>query len=61
MNPLYVQLITLGLNFLTGFLQGLTTNQAPAEVVQAVESAVLAMTAHKQDLMSKADWEAARG
>lgn len=55
-----IELIDLGMTFLEMFLGKLKT-QIPAEVVTAVQAAIDALAAHKQDLISKANLEAQRG
>lgn len=61
MQTLYVGLLQLGLTFLAQFLQSLTANKAPQEVIDAVQAAITALQAHQADVMSMADWEAQRG
>jgi hypothetical protein len=61
MQSLYVQLIGIGVNFLSNFISSLTTNKAPQEVLDAIQAAITALEAHKADVMSKADWESLRG
>jgi hypothetical protein len=52
--------VTLGLTFLDQFLTQ-NKNQLPSQVVQALEAAIAALAAHKDDLISKANLEAQRG
>lgn len=61
MKTLYVGLIDMGLGFLKQFIGSLTTQKAPAEVIDALQASIDALAAHKDDVMSKADWEALRG
>lgn len=61
MQSLYVGLIELGLTFLKQFLTALSSNATPITVVDALQAAIVALEAHKTDVMSKADWEAQRG
>lgn len=56
-----IQLIDLGISFLLPFLQGLKNSKVPAEVVAAVQAAIDAIAAHKQDLLTKANFDAQRG
>jgi hypothetical protein len=58
---MYVQLIGLGINFLSTLIGSLTANKAPQEVIDAVNAAILALQKHQADLMTKADWESLRG
>jgi hypothetical protein len=57
----YIDLIGLGLNFLSQFLGSLTKAKAPQEVIDAIQASIVALQKHQTDLMSKADWEAQRG
>lgn len=56
----YISLIDLGLSFLETFL-GKMKNQLPAEVAGAVQAAIDAIAAHKDDVITKAALEAQRG
>lgn len=56
----YITLLDLGLNFLETFLSNLK-NKLPAEVVQAIQAAIDALVAHKDDVVTKANLEAQRG
>ena len=56
----YITLIDLGLTFLQTFLSK-TKNQLPVEVIQAVQAAIDAVAAHKDDTITKAALEAQRG
>jgi len=58
---MYVQLIGLGINFLSTLIGSLTNNKAPQDVIDAVNAAITALQAHQADLMTKADWESLRG
>lgn len=61
MDP-YTILINLGLTALQTFLGGIKSiGKAPVEVVAAVQAAVDAVAAHKDDLVTKANLEAQRG
>lgn len=55
-----IVLIDLGLTFLTGFL-GNIQNQVPKNVVSAIQAAIDALAAHKDDLVTKQNLEAQRG
>jgi hypothetical protein len=54
---MYLPFLNLGLGLLTQFLEGLK-NQAPVHVLSAVQAAIDAITAHKDDVVSKANLEA---
>jgi hypothetical protein len=56
----YITLLDLGLGFLTQFLSGLG-KKLPANVVASVQAAIDAITAHRQDEITKAELEAQRG
>lgn len=56
----YIQLLDLGLGFLQMFLGGLK-NKLPAEVVASIQATIDAIAAHKQDELTKANFEAQRG
>ena len=56
----YLVYIDLGLTFLQQFLGGMK-NKLPAEVASAVQAAIDAISAHKQDEITKAALEAQRG
>lgn len=57
---MYLLLVDTGLSFLQGFLTSMKSGKAPAEVVAALQAAVDAVAAHKADLLTKANFEAAR-
>lgn len=57
----YAQLLSLGLSFLGQFLDSLTKNNAPQEVISAVQAAITAVTVHQADVLTKANFEAQRG
>ncbi len=61
MKELYVGLLDLGLTFLRQFVGSLTKQNAPVEVIDAVQASIAALEAHQNDVMTKADWEAQRG
>lgn len=56
----YAQLLSLGLGFLGQFLDSLTKNNAPAEVIASVQAAIAAIQTHHDDILSKANFEAQR-
>jgi len=56
----YANLIGLGIEFLQAFLSK-SNSKLPAEVLSAVQSAVSALEAHHNDLITKAALEAQRG
>ena len=56
----YITLLDLGITFLQSFL-GKLSNKLPAEVVAAVQAAIDAIAAHKDDAITKANLEAQRG
>lgn len=57
---IYAQLISLGIGFLSQFLESLTSNKAPAEVIDAINAAIAALEAHKTDVINKANLESER-
>ena len=61
MKPIYLGLLNVGLAFLRSFLSSLTDSKAPAEVIDAIQASIAALEKHKDDVMSKADWEQHRG
>lgn len=56
----YITLLDLGLTFLGQFL-GKLKNKLPAEVVTSIQAAIDALSAHKDDVVTKANLEAQRG
>lgn len=56
----YIELLDLGITFLQSFLGGMK-NKLPAEIVAAIQSTIDALAAHKQDELTKANFEAQRG
>ena len=56
----YTALIDLGIGFLQMFLSKLQT-KAPAEVVAAIQASIDALAQHKNDELTKANFEAQRG
>lgn len=56
----YVFFLNLGIAFLEKFL-GEAKAKLPVEVIQAVESTIQALNAHKDDVITKANLEAQRG
>ena len=56
----YVTLLDLGFSFLQAFLGGMKS-KLPAEVAAAVQSAVDAIAAHRNDVITKAMIEAQKG
>jgi hypothetical protein len=57
----YLPLIELGLAFLKPLLDRLTTSKAPQNIIDATQVMITALDQHKNDIMSKADWEKQRG
>lgn len=55
-----LQVVDLSLSILEGIL-GKLKNQVPEVVTQAVQAAIDALAAHKDDLLTKANFEAQRG
>lgn len=53
-------ILDLGITFLQSFLQS-TGQKVPSEVVAAIQAAIDALSAHKADLLTKANFEAQRG
>jgi len=58
---MYLTLLDLGIQFLLPFLSGLKGGKAPAEVLAAVQAAIDAILAHKQDVISKSNLDSMRG
>jgi hypothetical protein len=58
---MYLTLIDLGIQFLLPFISGLKGGKAPAEVIAAVQAAIDAIIAHKQDVINKANLDSLRG
>lgn len=58
---MYLTLLELGIQFLLPFISGLKGGKAPAEIIAAVQSAIDALIAHKQDVISKSNIDALRG
>ena len=58
---MYIQLIELGIQFLLPFISSLKGGKTPADIIAAVQAAVDALLAHKQDLISKSNLDAMRG
>lgn len=56
----YFTLIDLGLTFLQSFL-GKLSNKLPAEIVKSLQASIDALAAHRNDLLTKANFEALRG
>lgn len=53
-------LLDLGITFLQQFLIS-TGQKIPSQVVAAIQAAIDALSAHKDDLLTKANFEAQRG
>jgi hypothetical protein len=58
---MYLALIELGIQFLLQYLSGLKGGKVPAEVVAAIQAAIDALLAHKQDVINKSNLESLRG
>ena len=58
---MYLQLVELGIQFLLPLLSSLKLGKAPVEVVTAVQAAIDALLAHKQDIISKSNLDSLRG
>ena len=58
---MFLTLLDLGINFLLPFLTAIKGAKVPAEVVAAVQSAIDALIAHKQDVINMANLDAQRG
>lgn len=58
---MYVQLIELGIQFLLQYLSSLKGAKVPVEVATAVQAAIDALLAHKQDVINKSNLDALRG
>jgi hypothetical protein len=55
----YTVFLDLGIGFLNAFLG--SKAKLPVEVIQAVEAAIAALEAHKDDVITKAALDAQRG
>jgi len=58
---MYLTLLDLGIQFLLPFISGLKGGKAPAEVIAAIQAAIDAIIAHKQDVISKSNLDSLRG
>lgn len=58
---MYLQLIELGIQFLTPFIASLKWGKAPAEVIASVQGSLDALAAHKNDIISKSNIDSLRG
>ena len=58
---MYLSLIELGIQFLLQYLSGLKNGKVPAEIVTAIQAAIDALLAHKQDVISKSNLDSLRG
>jgi len=56
----YLTLLDLGIGFLQNFLGGLK-NKLPAEIVASIQATIDSLAAHKDDELTKANFEAQRG
>lgn len=56
----YAMLLDLGLSFGKSFLEKLK-NKAPADLLSAGQAFILAVEAHRDDVLSKANFEKQRG
>jgi hypothetical protein len=56
----YAGLIGLGIQFLQAFL-GQTKAKLPVEILTSTEALIAALEAHKDDVLTKANFEAQRG
>ena len=56
----YSLIIELGISFLETFL-GKTKSRLPVEIAQSLEATIAALQAHKDDVLTKANFEAQRG
>ena len=61
MSPIYLSLIDIGVGFLRQYLSSLTSAKAPIEIINGIQASITALETHKNDVMSKANWEALRG
>lgn len=55
-----IEIVDLGFTFLQMFLSKYK-NQLPSQVIEALQAAIDALIAHKDDLLTKANFEAQRG
>jgi len=58
---MYLTLLDLGIQFLLQYLSGLKSGKVPVEILQAVQAAIDALVAHKQDVISKSNLDSLRG
>lgn len=54
----YLALVSLGITFLQNFVQN---SKLPAEVVSSIQAVITQLIAHKNDLLTKANFESQRG
>ena len=54
-------LVNLGLTVLQQLLASFTAAKAPQEVIDAIKAAIVAVAAHRDDLLTKENFEAQRG
>lgn len=57
----YLSLISLGISFLQSFLGNINSSKLPAEIATSIQAVITALTAHKNDILTKAAFEAQRG
>ena len=58
---MYLTLIDLGIQFLIQYLAGLKGSKVPAEIAGAIQAAIDALIAHKNDIITKSNLESLRG
>lgn len=58
---MYLTIIELGIQFLLQYLSGLKGAKVPAEILASIQAAIDALTAHRQDVISKSNLDSLRG
>jgi len=58
---MYLTLIELGISFLTQYLGGIKGAKVPVEIAGAIQAAIDALLAHKQDIINKSNLDSLRG
>lgn len=56
----YISLLGLGIGLLRTYLDGMK-NKLPAQIVAGLQASIDALEAHRQDELTKANFEAQRG
>ncbi len=61
MDQAYVLLLDLGIGFVKQFIASVSKNKAPQQILDAGQALLDAITAHKDDVVNKANLETQRG